>query len=277
MTNDPEPHQNGASDDLAAIAAAPTRTENTPATEPPSAESAEAVSASAAAAEPAPEAPSEPAAPSFDDLGLHPMSGSRSTTWAISHRRGPDRGVQAVSEGKDLLSSRAPARKTTAFGLPTISKIIPSHRATAGPDPRANPELALQVSRELTQLGKHRGVLVEANYGGAPIGKQINALRDGVPHDRRDAGACSTTSATHARLRASNVHPRRVRRDAVDGLPRGHRARVSHLPDASRRLLFSATMPEEVQATRAATCGCPSRSSVARRHLVAEIHHATTS
>src|SRR5688572_26746455 len=129
-----------------------------------------------------PTAPAEPAPPSFDDLGLHPDVKLALDDMGYFAPTAVQTAVyKPVSEGKDLLvQSRTGTGKTTAFGLPTISKIIPTHRAPQALILAPTRELALQVSRELTQLGKHRGILVEPIYGGAPIGKQITALRDGV-------------------------------------------------------------------------------------------------
>src|SRR3954447_7026754 len=126
--------------------------------------------------------PTEPPPPSFDDMGLHPDVKLALDDMGYFAPTAVQTAVfKPVSEGKDLLvQSRTGTGKTTAFGLPTISKIIPAHRAPQVLILAPTRELALQVSRELTQLGKHRGILVEAIYGGAPIGKQITALRDGV-------------------------------------------------------------------------------------------------
>ena len=174
MTIDTVPHENGVADDLAAI---PTDTSTTLSTTEP------IPSLVTESPEPAPPAePAEPAPPSFDDLGLHPdvklaldEMGYTLPTPVQTAVFGP------VKDGKDLLvQSRTGTGKTTAFGLPTISKIIPTHRAPQALILAPTRELALQVSRELTQLGKHRGIIVEPIYGGAPIGKQIHALHAGV-------------------------------------------------------------------------------------------------
>ena len=87
-------------------------------------------------------------------------------------------------------------------------------------------------------------------YGGAPMGKQIEQLRAGGQIVVRHAGPrARSPAARHAEARSRALRrARRVRRDAVDGLPGGHRDD----PRAARRttrqtLLFSATMPEGIQ------------------------------
>src|SRR3954465_3627740 len=163
MTNGTTPTETGSADDAALIAAITPDSINTIDT------AAEAL-------------PEEPKAPSFNDLPLHPdvklalddmgYFAPTAVQTAVFH---------PVSEGKDLLvQSRPGTGKTTAFGLPLINKMIPAVRQPQAMILCPTRELALQVARELTQLGKHRGIVIEAVYGGAPIGKQISALRDGV-------------------------------------------------------------------------------------------------
>src|SRR5688572_10981265 len=106
------------------------------------------------------EAPAEPGPPTWDDLGLHAdvrkaldEMGYFAPTPVQATVFGP------VRDGKDLLvQSRTGTGKTTAFGLPTINNLIPTHRAPQALILAPTRELALQVARELTQIGKHRGI-----------------------------------------------------------------------------------------------------------------------
>src|ERR1041385_1603707 len=90
-----------------------------------------ATTETAAPVEVAPEVPAEPKPPSFDDLGLHPDVKLALDDMGYFAPTPVQTAVfQPVSEGKDLLvQSRTGTGKTTAFGLPTISKLIPTHRA----------------------------------------------------------------------------------------------------------------------------------------------------
>ena len=84
--------------------------------------------------------------------------------------------------GRDVCGrAKTGSGKTLAFGIPMIQRI-----------PKAKPgrptglalvptrELAVQVCRELEPLAAIRGLTFEAIYGGAPIEKQIAALKRGV-------------------------------------------------------------------------------------------------
>jgi len=174
MTNDTTPHQEGVAD--AAISAALTTVESI---KDAVTGAIEAVTGGEIAEE---AAPVEPKPPSFEDLGLHPdILQSVADMGYFTPTPVQTAVFKPVSEGKDLLvQSRTGTGKTTAFGLPTINKIIPTHRAPQALILAPTRELALQVSRELTNLGKNRGVIVEPIYGGAPIGKQIANLKAGV-------------------------------------------------------------------------------------------------
>src|SRR5690242_15822091 len=159
MTNGTTPTENGVADATAQMMAAAITTETATASET-----------------------AEPKAPSFDDLGLHPDVKQALDDMGYFAPTPVQTAVfKPVSEGKDLLvQSRTGTGKTTAFGLPIVNRMVPAARQPQALILTPTRELALQVARELTQIGKHRGIVIEAVYGGAPIGKQIKALRDGV-------------------------------------------------------------------------------------------------
>jgi hypothetical protein len=79
-------------------------------------------------------------------------------------------------------------------------------------------ELALQVTRELEALAKHRGVRCERVYGGAPMARQVNEIRGGAQIVVGTPGACSITCIERRWIpHDPRARARRERRDAVDG------------------------------------------------------------
>src|SRR5499427_826446 len=266
MTNETAPYENGVADDPAPIAieAIGTSTPDPATTSEPE----------------TPEAPpAEPPPPSFDDLGLHPDVRLALDDMGYFAPTPVQTAVyRPVSEGKDLLvQSRTGTGKTTAFGLPTISKLIPTHRAPQALILAPTRELALQVSRELTQLGKHRGILVEPIYGGAPIGKQIKSLRDGVHI------VVGTPGRVLDHIGRRTLDCRAVGTFILDecdemlsmGFLEDIERVVSHLPDRRQTLLFSATMPDEVLRYARRHMRSPEQISLSRDGIsVNEIHHA---
>nr|HPH69683.1 DEAD/DEAH box helicase [Kofleriaceae bacterium] len=217
-----------------------------------------AVVAAALADAPVATADAEPAADaapvvkelSWDDLGIH--QDVRTALDEMGYLRPTP--VQAnvfkpVSEGKDLLvQSRTGTGKTTAFGLPIVNKVIPAERTPQALILCPTRELALQVARELTNLAKHRGIVIEALYGGAPIGKQIAALKDGV-HIVVGTPGRVIDHITRKTLDTKNIQAFIL--DECDemlsmGFLEDIERVVTHLPASKQTLLFSATMPDEV-------------------------------
>lgn len=259
MTNETESHTNGATDDLAAIAAV-TGASATPET--------------ADAAE-----PTEPKAPSFDDLGLHPDIKSALDDMGYFAPTAVQAAVYTpVSEGKDLLvQSRTGTGKTTAFGLPTLSKIVPTQRTPQALVLAPTRELALQVARELTKIGQHRGIVVEAIYGGAPIGKQITNLKNGVHV------VVGTPGRVLDHIGRRTLDTKTITTFILDecdemlsmGFLEDIERVVAALPEKKQTLLFSATMPEEVARYSRRHMVNPVQMSLSRDgQTVSDIHHA---
>src|SRR2546421_200265 len=166
---------------------------------------------------------------------------------------------------------------TPTSGLPIINRMVPTHRAPQALILAPTRELALQVARELTMIGKHRGVLVEPIYGGAPIGKQIKSLRDGVhiivgtpgrvlDHIGRRTLDCSTVQTF-----ILDECDEMLSMGFLEDIERV----VSYLPEKKQTLLFSATMPDEVTRYARRQMTAPEQLSLSRDSIsVAEIHHA---
>ncbi|MGH3097383.1 MAG: DEAD/DEAH box helicase [Streptosporangiales bacterium] len=124
---------------------------------------------------------------SFADSGLPPQlvaelsRGGLTTPFPIQART-----IRDALAGTDVLGrAQTGSGKTLAFGLPLLSRL-------AGRDTRARRgapdalvlvptrELAQQVADVLTPLGRDLAITVTSVYGGAPMGRQITALRRGA-------------------------------------------------------------------------------------------------
>src|SRR6187549_189316 len=106
----------------------------------------------------------------IDDLGYtHPTPVQRAV-------------FEPTTRGRDLVvQARTGTGKTAAFGLPLIDSVVKSNKpAVQAMILCPTRELALQITRELSAIAKHRGTKVVAVYGGAPMGKQIEQLKDGA-------------------------------------------------------------------------------------------------
>lgn len=92
--------------------------------------------------------------------------------------------LPAALDGRDVIGrAQTGSGKTLAFGLPMLARLAgTTSRATA---PRAlvlvpTRELAVQVRDAIEPLGHVVGVKTVAVFGGAPLGRQIQALARGV-------------------------------------------------------------------------------------------------
>ncbi|MEU9242790.1 DEAD/DEAH box helicase [Streptomyces sp. NPDC048385] len=155
--------------------------------------------------------------------------------------------------GKDILGrGRTGSGKTLSFGLPTLATLAGGH--TEKKRPRAviltpTRELAMQVADALQPYGDVLGLKMKVVCGGTSMGNQIYALERGVdilvatPGRLRDVinrGACSLEDVQIAVLDEA---------DQMSDL--GFLPEVTELldqvPAGGQRMLFSATMENEVQ------------------------------
>lgn len=89
--------------------------------------------------------------------------------------------IPYLLEGHDIIGqAQTGTGKTAAFGIPIIEKIIrPKYRVQALVLTPTR-ELAIQVSEELSKIGKYKKIRTLPIYGGQSIEMQIRALQRGV-------------------------------------------------------------------------------------------------
>ncbi len=90
--------------------------------------------------------------------------------------------IPLILEGHDMIGqAQTGTGKTAAFALPLLSRIDPSRREPQMLVLVPTRELALQVATACETYSKQLpGVGVVAVYGGAPMGPQLKALRQGA-------------------------------------------------------------------------------------------------
>ncbi|MCP3101153.1 DEAD/DEAH box helicase [Myxococcus sp. K15C18031901] len=205
---------------------------------------------------PAPdEAPTRPAE-YIADIGFDDMNLSEPIRRALAERGYSHptpvqaRAFRPAMEGKDLIvRSKTGTGKTAAFGLPLLEKIPADEKRVRALILCPTRELALQVADELTTLAKHKGVKVAAIYGGASMKQQEDALEEGTPiivgtpgrvFDHINRGNLKLDGCDHA-----------VLDEADEMLNQGFYEEVTRildrLPKSRQVLLFSATVPTDIQ------------------------------
>ncbi len=174
--------------------------------------------------------------------------------------------IPAVLEGRDLIACAPTGTgKTAAFVLPMLTNIMNgSTRQTRGLILTPTRELALQVHDQVHHLIQFNHLKATAVYGGVGLGPQIQALQNGA----------SVVTATPGRLldligrRVVDLsHVQVLVLDEADrmldmGFLPDIRRILSYLPAQHQTLLFSATMPTEIQNLAATVLHNPVRIQV---------------
>jgi ATP-dependent RNA helicase DeaD len=166
-----------------------------------------------------------------------------------------------VVEGRDLMvQSRTGSGKTAAYGIPIAQLIQPGTQGVQALVLSPTRELALQVSQELGKICAYRNVQVVPIYGGAPMGRQIDALKAGAQI------VAGTPGRVLDHIRRGTLKTEGVRILVLDecdemlsmGFLEEIEKIIAELPPKEQRqtLLFSATIPEEID-------------RIGRRHLKA--------
>ena len=189
-----------------------------------------------------------------------------------------ERAIPAVLEGSDVIGcAQTGTGKTAAFALPIISRLA-EHRRT----PRAlvlapTRELALQVQESFETYAAGTDLRVVTIYGGVSIVPQKQAIQRGVDI------MVATPGRMLDLLQQKAVVLRDVRFLVLDEADRmldmgflpTVRKIVGRCPRERQTLLFSATMPKEIQKLAEASMRSPVDIMIGRKHSPAStVTHA---
>ena len=159
--------------------------------------------------------------------------------------------IPLILKGRDIMGlAQTGTGKTAAFTLPIIERLAGGPRRTRVLILTPTRELCVQVEESFRKYAKHAPVAVVSVYGGVPLDPQEKALRRGV----------DVVVATPGRL-IDHLERQNVVFDELEVLvldeadrmldmgfaPQINRV-VSDIPPYRQTLLFSATMPPEVEA-----------------------------
>ncbi|BDG08131.1 DEAD/DEAH box helicase [Anaeromyxobacter paludicola] len=188
---------------------------------------------------------------SFDDLGL-----SEELRRAIAEKGYVQptpvqaRTARPILDGKDVIvRSKTGTGKTAAFGIPILEKVPGGRRQPSALVMCPTRELALQVAEELAGLAKHKDLTVLAVYGGTGMGEQLDKLRAGAeiivgtPGRIQDHIQRGTLKLDHVLVSCLDEADEMLDMGFYEDVTRI----LDRLPDDCQQLLFSATVPADIE------------------------------
>lgn len=158
--------------------------------------------------------------------------------------------IPLVLAGKNVVArSRTGTGKTAAFAVPLCEMAVWEENSPRALVLEPSRELAVQVSRELFQIGRKKRLKVPAVFGGFPIDKQIQTLKQkshivvGTPGRVMDLvrhGSLQLSGITHLVIDEADLMLDMGFLEEVGEI-------ISLLPENRKILLFSATLEKQVQ------------------------------
>ncbi|PMP63234.1 MAG: ATP-dependent helicase [Sulfurihydrogenibium sp.] len=161
-----------------------------------------------------------------------------------------EKAIPVVLSGKDLVAqAQTGTGKTAAFGIPIVEKVNTKQKKIQALVLVPTRELAIQVAKEIKELGKNKKVFVLSVYGGKSMKHQIDFLKKG-----NDVVIVGTPGRVKDLLNRGFLKLDNVKMFVLDeadrmlemGFIEDIEEIMSYLPEERQNLLFSATMPKEI-------------------------------
>lgn len=180
--------------------------------------------------------------------------------------------IPIAVKGEDLIGiAQTGTGKTLAFAVPMIQRILATRKTGLVIVPTR--ELALQVAETIAKVGRPLGIRTAVLIGGAPMHRQLTALRSqpqiiiATPGRLLDHLQKSTVSLAQMGILVLDEADRMLDM----GFERDIKKILSYVPDNRQTLLFSATMPEKISNIANRYMKKPLRVEVARAGTTVEL------
>lgn len=161
-----------------------------------------------------------------------------------------DKSIPIALTGSDLIGqAQTGTGKTAAFGIPLINKIPVTEDRIVALVMTPTRELAIQVAEEIGKLTRFKGLRSLPIYGGQEIGRQIRALK------KRPQIIIGTPGRLLDHINRKTIRLDDVQTVVLDeademldmGFMDDITSILSLVPEARQTMLFSATMPPNIQ------------------------------
>lgn len=170
--------------------------------------------------------------------------------------------IPLIMEGHDIIGqAQTGTGKTAAFGVPIIEGLDHRSKRVQALVLAPTRELAIQVSEEITKLGKFAGVKVVPIYGGQSYDRQIRALEHGAqvvigtPGRIMDHIRRGTLKLDHVRIMVLDEADEMLDMGFIEDVE----FILQNVPEDRQTLLFSATVPDPI-------------AKLSRRYLKEPVH-----
>ncbi|MFF2090395.1 DEAD/DEAH box helicase [Paenibacillus sp. NPDC058174] len=161
-----------------------------------------------------------------------------------------DKSIPIAMTGSDMIGqAQTGTGKTAAFGIPLINKIPTSEERIVALIMTPTRELAIQVAEEIGKLTRYKGLRSLPIYGGQEIGRQIRALK------KKPQIIIGTPGRLLDHINRKTIRLEDVRTVVLDeademldmGFMEDIQSILKLVPEDRQTMLFSATMPPNIQ------------------------------
>jgi ATP-dependent RNA helicase RhlE len=188
---------------------------------------------------------------SFQDLGLkQPILKGVAAAGYANPTDIQSRAIPLVQAGKNVIAlGQTGSGKTAAFGLPMLDSLVGGEPGLRGLILVPTRELCVQVAENLRVYAQFAGLHVRTAFGGIPIAIQESALKRGVdvlvacPGRLIDLMQCNSVDLSRVGMFVLDEADRML---DMGFIPQIRRV-LARLPQERQNLMFSATMPGEVE------------------------------
>jgi ATP-dependent RNA helicase DeaD len=189
----------------------------------------------------------------FAALGIHPSV--LAAVVAVGYEEPSaiqSQAIPVILGGHDMIGqAQTGTGKTAAFALPILSKIDPARKEVQALILAPTRELALQVATAFETYSKQMpGLTVVAVYGGAPMGPQLKAIRQGAQVIVATPGRLVDHLSRNSALLGTIQYL--VLDEADEMLKLGFMDDLEvifeAMPESRQSVLFSATLPHSIRA-----------------------------
>ncbi|WP_457626001.1 DEAD/DEAH box helicase [Persephonella sp.] len=162
-----------------------------------------------------------------------------------------EKAIPVVMSGKDLIAqAQTGTGKTAAFGIPIVEKVNPKARKIQALVLVPTRELAIQVTKEIKDIGREKRLYALAIYGGKSIKHQIDFLKKGkdvvivgTPGRVRDLIERRVLDLSNVKIFVLDEADRMLDMGFIEDIE----FIFSKTPSEKQTLMFSATMPAGIK------------------------------